>query len=46
MKETVITWTVSNWITVFLMVFLMTIAVGFGMKVIANVRGKDMDSGG
>lgn len=46
MKETVITWTVNNWITVFLMVMLMLAAVGFGMKVIHSAKGKTVDSGG
>lgn len=38
MKETVITWTVNNWITVFLMVFLMTIIVGFGLRTYASMK--------
>lgn len=34
MNETVISWTVTNWITVFLMVATMALAVGFVGKLI------------
>lgn len=44
MKETVITWTANNWITVFLMVFLMTIIVGFALKTYASMRGTNSSS--
>lgn len=40
MKETVITWTVTNWITVFLMVFLMTVLIGFATKTFIGMKGK------
>ena len=39
-SETAITWTVPNWITVFLMVFLGTVVVGAIAAAIANARKK------
>lgn len=38
MNETVISWTVPNWITVFLMVFLGSIAVGAIMAAVKGAR--------
>lgn len=40
MKETVITWTIANWITVFLMVVSMSLVLGLGLKVIGKARSK------
>lgn len=38
MNETVITWSVSNWITVLLMVFLGSALIGFGARVVSTAR--------
>jgi len=38
MKETVITWTIANWITVFLMVVSMSLFLGFALKIFAKMR--------
>lgn len=38
MNETVISWTVANWITVLLMVFLGSAAIGLTAKLIQNAR--------
>lgn len=40
MNETVISWTVPNWITVFLMVFLGSIAIGGIFAVIKGAKKK------
>lgn len=40
MKETVITWTIANWITVFLMFVGASLILGLGMKLIAKAKGK------
>lgn len=40
MDETVLTWTVPNWITVLLMVILGFAVIGAGVKVIANMKAK------
>ena len=44
MKETVISWTITNWITVFLMVVIGSAIVGAGLKVF-NSRRLNRDSG-
>lgn len=41
--ETVLTWTVPNWITVLLMVFLGFAALGLGLKVFAKMKGGSAD---
>lgn len=38
MNETVITWTIANWITVFLMVLTMSLLVGLGLRVYQSAR--------
>ncbi len=43
MNETAISWTVSNWITVFLMVVLGSLIVGAGAAAISSVRRKASD---
>lgn len=40
MNETAISWTVSNWITVFLMVFFGTVIIGAIASAISHVRSK------
>jgi len=40
MKETVITWTVANWITVFLMFSTMAILIGFFARLYASAKAK------
>lgn len=40
MNETVISWTVPNWITVFLMVSLGSIIVGLGVKAFTSAKRK------
>jgi hypothetical protein len=39
MDETVLDWTVPNWITVLLMVFLGFTVVGFGLRAVAKYTG-------
>jgi len=41
MKETVISWTFVNWVTIVSMFFLMLIALGFVMRVYASYKGRD-----
>lgn len=43
MKETVITWTIANWVTVFLMVVSMSLFLGFVMKLYGKMRSKNGD---
>lgn len=38
MKETVISWTVANWITVFLMFLGASLVLGTGLKLISKLR--------
>lgn len=38
MKETVITWTVANWVTVFLMFITMSLFIGLVMRVFHSMR--------
>lgn len=38
MKETVISWTVTNWITVFLMVLGASLIIGVILKTITKMR--------
>lgn len=40
MNETAISWTVSNWITVFLMVFLGSLIVGAVAAAVSSARRK------
>lgn len=40
MEETVLDWTVPNWITVVLMVILGFAVIGAGVHFLAKVRGK------
>lgn len=40
MDETVLDWTVPNWITVVLMVILGFAVIGAGARFLAKVRGK------
>lgn len=44
MEETVLDWTVPNWITVCLMAFLGFAVLGFGAKFIAKVRAGKSDA--
>ena len=44
MKETVITWTIANWITVFLMFLGASIFIGLVLKMFAKMRASS--SGG
>lgn len=39
MKETVITWTIANWITVFLMFVGASLIFGVALKLITKMRG-------
>jgi hypothetical protein len=41
MDETVLTWTVPNWITVLLMVFVGFAIVGFATKTLVSMRKKN-----
>jgi hypothetical protein len=38
MKETVITWTIANWITVFLMFIGASLVFGVALKLITKMR--------
>jgi len=38
MNETVITWTIANWITVFLMVFSVALVMGLGLRVYSSMK--------
>lgn len=38
MKETVLTWTIANWITVFLMFVTASVALGIILKLITKAR--------
>lgn len=40
MKETVISWTITNWITVFLMVFIGSLFIGLVLRAYASMRGR------
>lgn len=40
MEKTVITWSVENWITIFLMVLIGSTVIGFGAKLIHKVAPK------
>lgn len=40
MKETVLTWTVPNWVTVFLMFISMALFIGLCLRVFTSWRAK------
>lgn len=41
MKETVLTWTVANWITVFLMFVGASLILGTGLKIFSKVKNRE-----
>jgi hypothetical protein len=45
MNETVISWTVTNWVTVFLMVFLGSIIAGAILATVKSVQKKASANG-
>lgn len=44
MEETILDWTVPNWITVVLMVILGFAAIGAGAHLLAKMTGKESDA--
>lgn len=44
MKETVISWTITNWITVFLMVLGGSLVIGLFLRIFASIKARKSEN--